>query len=107
MNVIIIIYLFIPVPPEEPPSLLYSSSSDIGLIYLNGSFVSKSTNLNVQTLSLDFDHRNRSVCYVRRNSTNPSFKCVSLDNFEKSWDLPKSIMFPLHCTVFFFNFVMS
>ncbi|KAK6630731.1 hypothetical protein RUM44_002900 [Polyplax serrata] len=84
------------VPTDEPPSILYSSSSDIGLIYLNGSVVSKQTTVAVQALALDYNHRNKTICYIRRNATNPGFRCSRIDNFEESWEFPNALMFPLH-----------
>ncbi|KAJ9584470.1 hypothetical protein L9F63_021195, partial [Diploptera punctata] len=83
-------------PEDEPPSIIFSSTSDIRRIYMNGSAVPGNTSISLlQTLALEFNHRNRSLCFVLHNSSNARLSCASVDDLNESWDLSTPPMFPL------------
>jgi hypothetical protein len=86
------------VPEDEPPSIVFSSTADIQRIHLNGySFPGNSSLAPLQTLALEFSHRNRSLCFVQHKSSNAKLTCANIDNLNDSWDLPTPTMFPLDC----------
>ncbi|GLH07806.1 LOW QUALITY PROTEIN: Putative vitellogenin receptor, partial [Gryllus bimaculatus] len=86
------------VPEDELPTLISSSSDDIQHLYLNGTtFPGGSVLPQKQILALDFDHRNRSVCYIHlSDSSGPSIlSCSPVKNLQESWDLPTPSIFSL------------
>ncbi|XP_027843018.2 low-density lipoprotein receptor-related protein 1 [Aphis gossypii] len=87
------------VPENEHATILVSTSKDIQRIYLNGSSYG-SLRCNVQALSLTFDHRNQTVCFVHQyNKTNGTkLSCAKIDNLSMYWDLPSPTFFPLLVT---------
>jgi hypothetical protein len=86
------------VPEDEPPSIVFSSTADIQRIHLNGSSFPGNSSLNpLQTLALEFSHRNRSLCFLQHKSSNAKLTCANIDNLNDSWDLPTPTMFPLDC----------
>jgi len=86
----------ITVPENEHATILVSTSKDIRRIYLNGSSYA-GQKCNVQALSLTFDHRNHTVCFVHlHNKTNGAkLSCAHIDNLSVYWDLPSPTFFPL------------
>ncbi|XP_069676734.1 low-density lipoprotein receptor-related protein 1 isoform X1 [Periplaneta americana] len=84
------------VPSDEPASIVFSSTADIRRIHLNGSSYPGNSSLTpLQTLALEFNHRNRSLCFILHNSSNARLSCANIDNLSDSWDLPTPTMFPL------------
>jgi integrin beta 2 len=93
-----IFWFVVLVPEDEPPSIVFSSTADIRRIHLNGSsFPGNSSLTPLQTLALEFSHRNRSLCFVQHKSSNAKLTCANIDNLNDSWDLPTPTMFPLDC----------
>ncbi|XP_047488646.1 low-density lipoprotein receptor-related protein 1-like [Penaeus chinensis] len=77
-------------PPEQPATLLYASNSGLARLYLNGSAVTGNTRISSQyAVTLNFDHRNNSVCWVSSNTSYSIFKCASADNFNHAWIIPQ------------------
>ncbi|KAK2718097.1 hypothetical protein QYM36_006775 [Artemia franciscana] len=75
-------------PKSEPPSLLLVTSSEIRHTYLNGSLVSADSQIETQeTLTLDFNHTNRTVCWTHHNGTDVFLRCSSVDNLRNGWNL--------------------
>ncbi|KAJ4429179.1 hypothetical protein ANN_26182 [Periplaneta americana] len=84
------------IPSDEPASIVFSSTADIRRIHLNGSSYPGNSSLTpLQTLALEFNHRNRSLCFILHNSSNARLSCANIDNLSDSWDLPTPTMFPL------------
>ncbi|XP_047119261.1 low-density lipoprotein receptor-related protein 1 [Schistocerca piceifrons] len=73
------------VPQDEPPSLIFSSIYSIYHIHLNGTVYENGTKLDQHTLALDFNHRNRTICYIYRNGPHSEPRCASVDNLENWW----------------------
>ncbi|RZF40959.1 hypothetical protein LSTR_LSTR013214 [Laodelphax striatellus] len=78
-------------PANEPPSLIYSSSSEIGRLMLNGSRLAGEKVVRMQTLGVEFDHRNGTVCFINEQQ----LSCAPVDNLDKRWLLPKHKVFQL------------
>lgn len=84
-------------PASEEASLVFSSTMDIRRIFLNGTaWPGNSSIAQLQTLALEFDHRNRTLCYVRNNGSSALLSCADIDNLSHTWDLPAPTMFPLY-----------
>lgn len=84
-------------PASEEASLVFSSTMDIRRIYLNGTaWPGNSSIAQLQTLALEFDHRNRTLCYVRNNGSSALLSCADIDDLSHAWDLPAPTMFPLY-----------
>ncbi|BET02800.1 low-density lipoprotein receptor [Nesidiocoris tenuis] len=88
------------VPPEEPPSIILSSSVDIRRLALNGSSWSGPDSIQKsQTLALDFDHRNHRICYLHQSRGNASdggaMYCSSVDELSNptKFDHPQLFSF--------------
>ncbi|XP_039297489.1 low-density lipoprotein receptor-related protein 1 isoform X2 [Nilaparvata lugens] len=79
-------------PASEPPTLIYSSSSEIGRLLLNGSRLPGEQVVRLQTLAIEFNHRNRTVCFI--NGAN-QLSCAPVDSLERRWLLPKHKVFQL------------
>ncbi|XP_042220954.1 prolow-density lipoprotein receptor-related protein 1-like isoform X2 [Homarus americanus] len=76
-------------PPDQPATLLYASNSGLARLYLNGSVVPGNTHLSSQyAVTVDFDHRNNSICWVSSNNPWSVFQCASTDNFDDVWTIP-------------------
>ena len=85
------------VPTTEPPTLIFANSIDVQHTHLNGTFINKiSTH---ETLAIDFDHRNRTICWVAHNQSNKTvkirsnLKCVNIDTMADPWNLPQPDLF--------------
>ncbi|XP_068084350.1 prolow-density lipoprotein receptor-related protein 1 [Anabrus simplex] len=84
------------VPPEEPATILSSTSEDVRRLYLNGTDYPGNNSLaQKHVLALDFDHRNRSVCYIHQPGLQTVLSCSKVDNMLDTWDLPAPSMFKL------------
>jgi hypothetical protein len=96
---VFILWSVVSVPEGEPPSIVvFSSIGDIRRIYLNGSsYAGNSSLAPVQTLALEFNHRNRSLCFVHHIFSSAKLSCADIDNLNESWDLPTPTMFSLDC----------
>ncbi|KAK3853890.1 hypothetical protein Pcinc_039590 [Petrolisthes cinctipes] len=78
------------VPPDQPATLLYASNSGLARLHLNGTSLPGDSMLNFHyAVTLDFDHRNNSVCWVSSNSSWSVFQCASADNLTASWVMPQ------------------
>lgn len=80
-------------PPNAAPFLFFSTTTHIKRVFLDGSF---SKQLDMHTLSLTFDHRNRLVCFIHRgyNETKAVFTCMTED-FVLLWSRSGPPTFPL------------
>ncbi|XP_050691158.1 prolow-density lipoprotein receptor-related protein 1-like isoform X1 [Eriocheir sinensis] len=77
-------------PLDEPATLLYASNSGLARLYLNGSVVPGDTGLNLKyAVNMDYNHRNRSVCWVVSNTTWSAFQCALADNLSDTWLIPQ------------------
>lgn len=87
------------VPESDLPSIVvFSSTGDIRRIHLNGSSYSGNSSLtSVQTSAMEFNHRNRSLCFVHQKSSSAKLSCANIDDLNESWDLPTPTMFSLAC----------
>jgi integrin beta 2 len=98
------------VPPGEPATLLFANSGDIQHVHLNGSLIARRR--SQETLTLDFNHRNRSVCWinhrrhdsVQRGGSQPqpessTVLCAPVDRLADeaaaAWALPPPDMFSM------------
>ena len=94
------------VPLNEPPTLLFANSIDIQHVHLNGSIIARRKTQD--TLALDFNHRNRSVCWitheqpevaaggVKSRSLESAVSCGSVDRLDEeqgTWQLPPPDLF--------------
>lgn len=88
--------LYLKVPANEPPTILVSTSKDIRRIYLNGTSY-PGPRCNVQALSLTFDHRNHTICFIHQyNKTGVAkLSCAKTDDLSVFWDLPSPTFYPL------------
>ncbi|KAF6197572.1 hypothetical protein GE061_008536 [Apolygus lucorum] len=80
------------VPPNEPATIILSSSSDIRRIALNGSDWSGDSIQRSQTLALEFDHRNHRFCYLhqnRGNNTDAAMYCADVDELSNITKYPQ------------------
>lgn len=52
---------------------------------------------NVQALSLTFDHRNRTICFIHQQNKTGGAKlsCAKIDDLSVYWDLPSPTFYPL------------
>jgi integrin beta 2 len=96
---VFIFWFVFSVPEGDPPSIVvYSSTGDIQRIHLNGSsYAGISSVTPVQTSALEFNHRNRSLCFIHQKSNHAKLSCANIDNLNESWDLPTPSMFSLNC----------
>ena len=87
------------VPESDLPSIVVlSGTGDIRRLHLNGSsYPGNSSLTSVQTSALEFNHRNRSLCFVHQKSISAKLSCANIDNLNESWDLPTPAMFSLAC----------
>lgn len=84
-------------PNGEEASLVFSSTMDIRRVRLDGTpWPGTSTIAQLQTLALEFNHRNRTLCYIRNNGTSALLSCADIDDLTHTWDLPPPTMFPLY-----------
>lgn len=86
----------ITVPSNEPATIFVSTSKDIRRIYLNGTSY-PSPRCNVQALSLTFDHKNGTICYIHQYNKTGGAKlsCAKIDDLSIHWDLPSPMFYPL------------
>lgn len=86
----------ITVPASEPATIFVSTSKDIRRMYLNGTSY-PGPKCNVQALSLTFDHRNRTICFIHQyNKTGVAkLSCAKVDDLSVFWDLPSPKFYPL------------
>ncbi|XP_063218358.1 prolow-density lipoprotein receptor-related protein 1 [Bacillus rossius redtenbacheri] len=85
------------VPEHEPATLVFSSTLDIRRVFLNGSDCRGNSSVSqLHTQALEFNQRNRSVCYIRSSAGRVLMSCVHADNFTHSWDLPSPSLFHLY-----------
>ncbi len=83
------------VPPDANPLLFFSTTDHITRMPLNKDI---SKQLLFHTLSLTFDHRNSSVCFIHRASNeSKSFITCTNENFVPYWSRPGPVTFPLEC----------
>lgn len=84
------------VPSNEPASIFVSTSKDIRRIYLNGTSY-PGPRCNVQALSLTFDHRNHTICFIHQPNKTGGAKlsCAKIDDLSVFWDLPSPTFYPL------------
>ncbi|XP_050433383.1 low-density lipoprotein receptor-related protein 1 isoform X2 [Adelges cooleyi] len=86
------------VPESEPATIFVSTSKDIRRMYLNGTSY-PGPKCNVQALSLTFDHKNQTICFVHQhNKTGAKLSCAKVDNLSVFWDLPSPTFYPLLAT---------
>jgi len=93
---LLIFELNIIVPENESATIFVSTSKDIRRIYLNGTSYS-GPKCNVQALSLTFDHRNRTICFIHQYNKTGGAKlsCAKIDDLSVFWDLPSPSFYPL------------
>jgi len=96
---VFILLCAVSVPESDLPSIVvFSSTGDIRRIHLNGSsYPGNSSLTSVQTSAMEFNHRNRSLCFVHQKSSSAKLSCANIDNLNESWDLPTPAMFSLAC----------
>ncbi|CAH1165542.1 unnamed protein product [Phyllotreta striolata] len=76
-------------PPSEPPSLLFSTQTEIRRVTLEGRpFPGNSTLHLLNSNALESIHRNRSVCYVHHNLTRASLVCADVDDLNRRRGVP-------------------
>ena len=59
-------------PEGEPPSLLFANNADVQRVWRNGSLATGGRADTHDTLAVDFDHRNGTVCWVEHRQV-PGF----------------------------------
>ena len=76
-------------PTEEPASLIFANSEDVQHVSMDGELLGKVA--THETLALDFDHRNRSMCWVDHGpgTQRASLRCASVDRLDDTWTLPE------------------
>ncbi|XP_050504790.1 prolow-density lipoprotein receptor-related protein 1 isoform X2 [Diabrotica virgifera virgifera] len=75
-------------PPSEPPSLIFSTQTEIRRVTLEGKpFPGNSTLRLLNSNALEFIHRNHTVCYVHHNVTKASFMCANVNDLNQRWSL--------------------
>jgi len=69
------------VPIEEPPTLIFSDSFHIERTDLDGEEVPGDTSITINdSLALDFNHRNKSACWIDHESNKASLVCAPIYN---------------------------
>lgn len=64
-------------------------------MYLNGTSY-PGPKCNVQALSLTFDHRNRTICFIHQYKTGgANLSCAKVDDLSVFWDLPSPTFYSL------------
>lgn len=65
-------------------------------MYLNGTSY-QGTKCNVQALSLTFDHRNNTICFIHQFNklSGAILSCAQVDDLSVFWDLPQPTFYPL------------
>ncbi|KAJ8937574.1 hypothetical protein NQ318_023105 [Aromia moschata] len=77
------------IPASEPPSLIFSTQSEIRRVTLDGkSFPGNSTLHLLNSNALEFIHRNHTVCYVHHNVTRATLVCANINDLNQRWNLP-------------------
>ncbi|KAL1502194.1 hypothetical protein ABEB36_007372 [Hypothenemus hampei] len=77
------------VPETEPPSLIFSTQTEIRRVTLDGkSWPGNSTLRLLNSNALEFIHRNHTVCYVHHNVSQSSIMCANINDLEQRWILP-------------------
>nr|XP_018901907.1 PREDICTED: prolow-density lipoprotein receptor-related protein 1 [Bemisia tabaci] len=85
------------VPADEPATIIYSSPNVMQRIFLNGTvYPGNSTISRLQTFALEFNHKNRTACYIpHKVFAAANLTCANIDNLQETWVLPQPSMFPL------------
>ncbi|XP_074039673.1 LDL receptor protein 1 [Leptinotarsa decemlineata] len=74
------------VPASEPPSLIFSTQTEIKRVTLDGkAFPGNSTLHLLNSNALEFIHRNHTVCYVHHNLTKASLVCANINDLNNRW----------------------
>ncbi|XP_076069558.1 LDL receptor protein 1 isoform X2 [Oratosquilla oratoria] len=75
-------------PEDEPPMLLIAASEGIELLYLDESNIKTVGVVKVKNaVAIDFDHRNRTVCWITFEFSYPTFTCALIDDMNVTWTL--------------------
>ncbi|XP_056636916.1 low-density lipoprotein receptor-related protein 1 isoform X1 [Diorhabda sublineata] len=73
-------------PAAEPPSLIFSTQTEIRRVTLEGKpFPGNSTLRLLNSNALEFIHRNHTVCYVHHNVTKAHFMCANINDLNQRW----------------------
>ncbi|CAH2009921.1 unnamed protein product [Acanthoscelides obtectus] len=76
------------VPASEPPSLIFSTQSEIKRVTLDGKpFPGNSTLRLLNSNALEFIHRNHTICYIHHNVTKASMMCANINDLNQRWQL--------------------
>ncbi|XP_066143818.1 prolow-density lipoprotein receptor-related protein 1 [Euwallacea fornicatus] len=77
------------VPETEPPSLIFTTQTEIRRVMLDGkAWPGNSTLRLLNSNALEFIHRNHTVCYIHHNVSKSSIVCADINNLENRWILP-------------------
>ncbi|KAI9558491.1 hypothetical protein GHT06_015278 [Daphnia sinensis] len=84
-------------PENELASLLLVTSIDVRHVHLNGTPINgASRHATVETQTLEFNHRNRTVCWLYHLIPMVVLRCALVADLTVSWDLPPPTMFSLN-----------
>ncbi|CAB3364278.1 Hypothetical predicted protein [Cloeon dipterum] len=86
------------VPVNTVPTLLLASKDELLVrIQMDGAPVPGNSSLPVaQLFGMDFDHRNRTVCFIH-SSNKAQLVCADVSNLSRSWPLPLPQVFTEDC----------
>lgn len=77
------------VPENEPPSLIFSTQSEIKRVTLEGRlWPGNSTMQLLNSNALEFIHRNHTICYIHHNMTKSAFFCANINDMNQRWEVP-------------------
>lgn len=76
------------VPEGEEATLLFANSINIQHIHLNGTAVAALSTVPVkESLAMDFDHKNQTVCWINHEGNETVMQCAKAFNLEDRWTL--------------------
>ncbi|XP_065167955.1 low-density lipoprotein receptor-related protein 1 [Atheta coriaria] len=83
------------VPEDEAPSLIISTLPSIRRVSMQGRPLPGNSVLELlNNNALEFNHRNRSICYVHHNMSKAHLVCANVDDFNVRWKMPSPSIFP-------------
>ncbi|XP_050312267.1 prolow-density lipoprotein receptor-related protein 1 isoform X2 [Anthonomus grandis grandis] len=76
------------VPETEPPSLVFSTQSEIRRVTLDGKAWPGNSSLRLlNNNALEFIHRNHTLCYIHHNLTQAGIVCANINDLNQRWQL--------------------
>ncbi|XP_030747153.1 prolow-density lipoprotein receptor-related protein 1 [Sitophilus oryzae] len=76
------------VPATEPPSLIFSTQSELKRVTLEGKAWPGNSTLQVlNSNALEFIHRDHTICYIHNNVSQSYIVCANINDLNQRWTL--------------------